>query len=273
MTQKETPFPALFENLPMRMKACRHGTVLYNIHDTYIGRGFDLYGEYAESEMSFLANFIHPGQFVCDIGANIGAHTLFFAKTVGLQGRVISFEPQRQIFQTLCANVTLNALNNVLTFHAGAGEAPGTTTVPLLNYDVEGNFGGVSLATEHGETVQIMALDQLGLPTVSLIKIDVEGMELAVLKGAAQTISQHKPVLYVENDRREKSPELIAHILSLGYRAYWHLAPLYSADNFAGNPDNIFGNTISLNMLCLASDIPQKIEGLAEIQTPDDFPI
>lgn len=274
MMEKNSSFEPIFENPPMRMKACRHGNMLYNTHDVYIGRSFDLYGEYAESEMSLLAHLVKPGQNVYDVGANIGAHTIFFAQTVGPQGRVLSFEPQRPVFQTLCANVALNALDNVMTFHAGAGEGAGTATVPLLNYNSEGNFGGISLSGQQGgETVQVMALDQIGLPSLALIKIDVEGMELEVLKGAAQTIAKHMPALYVENDRKEKSPELLTHVLAMGYRAYWHLPPLYNADNFAGNQDNVFANTVSVNLLCLPASADQNIEGLKEVQSVDEFPM
>jgi FkbM family methyltransferase len=258
----------------MRMKACRHGAMLYNVNDLYIGRSFDLYGEYAESEMSLLANFVKPGQFVVDVGANIGAHTVFLAQAVGPEGWVLSIEPQRPVFQTLCANVALNALANVLTFHVGASENPGKTTMLLPNYDSEGNFGGVPLISDRGgEEIQLISLDQITVPMLSLIKIDVEGMELAVLKGAAQTIAKNMPILYVENDQPVKSPDLLAHILGMGYRAYWHLAPLYNADNFAGNSENIFGNTLAVNLLCIPAAANLSIEGLREVESADEFPM
>jgi hypothetical protein len=77
----------IYENPPMRMKNCRRGAMLYNVNDLYIGRSYDLYGESAESEMSLMAKFVKPGQFVVDVGANIGAHTLCLAQTVGPEGR------------------------------------------------------------------------------------------------------------------------------------------------------------------------------------------
>ena len=98
-------------------------------------------------------------------------------------------------------------------------------------------------------------------------------MELDVLKGGERLLETCRPVLYVENDRKEKSPALLAHILGLGYRAYWHIAPLFNPRNFFGAADNVFGNTISLNMLCLPSEVDQNIQGLREVTGPDDFPI
>ena len=103
MVNNNVPSEPIFENSPMRMKACRHGVMLYNVNDVYIGRSFDLYGEYSESEMSFLANFVQPGQFVIDVGANIGAHTIFLLKRWGqraglyrLNRNVRSFRPSVQ---------------------------------------------------------------------------------------------------------------------------------------------------------------------------------
>ncbi len=61
----------------MRMKQCRHGVMLYNINDMYVGRSLDLYGEFSEGEAAMLGQILRPGMVVCDIGANIGCHTVF----------------------------------------------------------------------------------------------------------------------------------------------------------------------------------------------------
>lgn len=261
----------LFENAGMRMKSCRHGVMLYNTKDVYIGRAFDLYGEYAESEMALLKHFIRPDAWIFDIGANIGAHTIFFAKALAPGACVVAFEPQRGVFQNLCANVALNGLRNVMTFHAGVGTEPGIAHIPVPDYAQDGNFGGIALTQGSGEPVQVMSVDQLGTPSVGLMKIDVEGMELDVLKGAGQAIAKFRPVLYVENDRREKSAALLAHIFGLGYRIYWHMAPLFNPANIYAHADNVFGNTISLNVLCVPGETPQNITALPEAKTPDEW--
>ena len=95
-----------------RLKACRHGWMLYNVNDIYIGRSLDLYGEYSEGEIALFRQFLRPGDVVVEIGAHIGTHTVFFAKTVGPTGVVFAFEPQRVVHQTLCANIALNSLSN-----------------------------------------------------------------------------------------------------------------------------------------------------------------
>ena len=266
----EAPPPAvpapLLENQHVRLKACRHGPMTFMTGDRYVGRSFDLYGEYAEDEWRMLDQILKPGMVALDIGANIGAHTVPMAQKVGPQGRVLAFEPQRQVFQLLAANVALNALANVIARHAAVGAAAGEITVPLIDYGKGGNFGGVALGGyDSGEPVPVLTVDGLALAHCHLMKIDVEGMENAVLEGAAETISHLRPVLYIENDRRERSEELLSRLLGMDYRLYWHLPRLYSAENFFANPENVFDNLVSRNVLCLPKEREITVVDMQEI--------
>jgi hypothetical protein len=94
-------------------------------------------------------------------------------------------------------------------------------------------------------------------------------MELSVMRGAAATIAKFRPILYVENDRRDKSPALIEYLSSLGYRLYWHLPPLFNPSNYFDNPSNEFGNVVSVNMLCVHSSVKSAIQGLRPVDGPD----
>ena len=107
--------PPLMQSGHLRIKRCRYGLMLFSARDTYIGRSFDLYGEFAEDEVAVFRQLVHPGQSVFDIGANIGAHTIALAAIVGPLGHVTAFEPQRVIFQILNANVALNGLTAITT--------------------------------------------------------------------------------------------------------------------------------------------------------------
>jgi FkbM family methyltransferase len=228
-------FPLLEEH-NVRVRRCRHGFMLYNPSDIYIGRSFDLYGEFSEGETQIFAQLIPKGAIVLDVGANIGAHTIPMARMVGEGGRVVAIEPQRIVHQILCANVALNALNNVLTFWAGAGRELGSMCVPTVNYNAKGNFGGIELTSDkEGEIIQILPLDALTLPACHFIKIDVEGMESDVIAGARNLLARWRPILYVENDRERKASQLIGEILDLKYRLYWHVTPIF-------NPKKVFWN-------------------------------
>lgn len=144
--------------------------------------------------------------------------------------------------------------------------------MPALDYAAEGNFGGISLAWGvAGEEVPIVALDSLALSAVDVVKVDVEGMEAEVLSGARALLARHRPVLYLENDRREKSPALIKLLDELGYECWWHTPPLFNPANFAGNPHNVFPGIISINLLCLPREGNTVLRGFRKLSGPADW--
>jgi FkbM family methyltransferase len=258
------------ENGYMRVRQCRHGLMLYNVNDYYMGRAYDTYGEDQECELRLLSRFIGPGQVILDVGANIGTHTVFFSRCAGAQGTVLAFEPQRVIYQNLCANLALNGIRNVHAIWCGVGSENGRLFVPAIDYAVRNNFGGISFKDSvKGEGVPRISIDSLNLPACHFIKIDVEGMENEVLAGAEKTISAFAPALFVENHQKEYSRELIARVLALGYRCYWSLTPLWNPDNFDGKKENIFGAVVTVNMLCLHASRKVTVRGLTEIRDPD----
>ncbi len=252
------------------IKDCRYGKMLYNIHDRYIGKSLDLYGEYCQFEIDIFSHLVHPGDLVIDIGANMGSHTVYLAQQVGRQGGVIAVEPQRVIHQILCANVALNSFTNVYCIQCAVGAKPGAVIIPSIDYTVKANFGAVSLGEyTNGEQVNVIPLDNFRLPRCDFIKIDVEGMEIDALKGAKETIAKYQPILFVENDREKNSKALIDLLFSYGYRLYWALTPYYNPDNFLKNPHNVYSNTMAMNMLCLPKDSTLQ-PLLTQIESSDD---
>ncbi len=252
-----------------KQTSARYGQMLYNPNDSYVGRSLDLYGEFSEGEVEVFRQLIKPGYTVLDIGANIGCHTVFMAQALENSGQVIAFEPQRLIYQMLCANIALNSLFNVHCLNSALGDSAGTIVVPILNPVTKNNFGGLELGHhEEGETVVRITLDSLNLAACHFIKLDVEGMEGAVLKGARETISKYKPILYVENDREVNSDDLVRLIDSFGYQMYWHITPLFNLNNHNNNRENVFVDIISRNMLCIHRDKNSNISGMAEVAVP-----
>lgn len=257
---------------PFVLKQCRNGLFICNTNDFYIGRALALYGEFSENEAAIFRQIIKPGQIVLDVGANIGAHTVLFAQLAGPMGRVYAFEPQRLIFQQLCANIALNTLSNVYCYQMGLSSHPCNMVVPPIDYNKLGNFGLVSLTEDGvGESVPINTIDSFQLAACHFIKIDVEGMEKEVLSGATQTIKKFRPIIYAENDRPELSPALINYLAQeLDYSMYWHVALWFNPNNFYNNHENIYPSQGTINMLCVPNEVKVDAAGLRKVTGPDD---
>ena len=248
--------------MSMKLADCRYGAMLYNTNDEYVGRSLALYGEFSEGEAALFKMWLEPGDVALDVGANIGCHTVAMAQFVNdgqKAGVIYAFEAQRLVLQVLCANVAINGILNVHTIHAAVGAKNGLTKVPELDPREPMNFGGCDIRQcSDGTETPLVTIDSLALKRCKLIKVDVEGMEIDVIKGASKTIRKHKPLLYVENDRAENSVTLVRLIKSFGYQVWDHKPPLYNPDNFKKEMVNHFrrGNTIivSHNLVCIHKD-------------------
>lgn len=236
-----------------QMVPTRYGPMLVNKHDVFVGRSLTKYGEFSKGEADFFRTVVKPGWTVLECGANYGAHTVLLAKLVGEQGKVIAFEPQRLIFHALCANIALQCMTQVWPYWAAVGNRTGTIKVTQLDPNAENNFGGLAMGDQHGcatESVAMLRLDSFAnMPRVDFVKIDVEGMEADVLDGGRKLIATHRPLLYVENDRKEKSDGLLALLGELGYEVWRHDPPLFAADNYRGDVENLWPAIVSHNLI------------------------
>lgn len=241
-----------------KLTSCRYGTMVYEEQDFFIGKALEVYGEFSELEVVLFRKLIKAGDLVVEVGANIGCHTLVYSQFVGPTGNVLAFEPERNVFKMLCGNMAINNARHVHCFHQAVGDHDGQIHVPEPDYTKTTNFGNMDLTKDYSEyqgyLVPLIKLDTLGLVRCDFMKVDVEGMETAVLRGATETIKRCKPYLYVENDRPDHSKELKQTIEGLGYKMYVHVPPLYNPDNLRGVKENIFGTYASSNLLCLPID-------------------
>jgi len=248
--------------------------MVYPAGDVYVGRSLAVYGEYSPGETDLFRQIVRPGDVVVEAGANIGALTVPLGQMVGPGGRVLAFEPQRGIFGLLTTNLVLNGQDHVWAERVALGAASGEIAVPALPLSRQANFGGVSLGAAKGDPCPVRTLDSYNLTALKLLKIDVEGSEAEVIAGAERTIRTLRPILYVENDRRDKSAALIAAIMALEYRLWWHTPRLFAPDNFRKVSENVFGAVASINMLCLPRTVDVVVKGLTEItsaETPLPF--
>jgi FkbM family methyltransferase len=249
----------------------RYGTLIYNKNDVRVGRSVELYGEYCERAIVVFDQMLSPGQIVVDIGANIGAQTLFFARKVGPEGTVLAFEPQRLVFQTLCGNMAINSITNVHCWNTAVGARQGHVLIPRVDHERSIDLAALEIGTATtGDRVPIIAIDDMNLPRCDVMRIAAPGMESAVLQGAASLLARVKPILYIVCQLDPvREAEILKQILDLGYASYWHTADLFNPHNFAANLENVFGNQSLRSLLCIDSAIERQLTGFTKAAVPD----
>ena len=153
---------------------------------------------YRSADRVFLERVLKPGDLVIDVGANIGVISIQSAKIAGPSGRVIAIEPNRRIGQYCLHNLRLNRLNNVTILQTALGNNVGSTSFNCDKCDDRSR-----VVADGGVNVPITTLDEIAesVPDrkINLLKIDVEGFELAVLRGARHSL-QRTEWLYIEVD-------------------------------------------------------------------------
>jgi len=262
------------------IKRTRHGLLMFNRNDVIIGRSVDRYGEWCEDEIRLLRPVIRPGDVVLDVGANIGTHALALAGLVGPAGTVVAFEPQPLVFNILAANMALNGADQVRCVNAAVGVDGGHIAVPRTPPDQPANFGNLSLrgpgaasnpADGPTDTVRLMAIDELDLPSCRLIKVDVQGMEPEVIRSASATMARHRPLIYAECDELHYARELIGILLGFDYDLYWHHVPYFSPTNFYDNQEDLFSQyRPAHNLICLPREQGIPVTGLDACRGEDD---
>ena len=155
-----------------------------------------------------IINTLPNGSIIVDGGCNAGFFTVPVAhRTQGRDIRIISFEPQRQLFQAVGGSLALNGYQHVFLHNVGLGEKPGIAELPAIDYRVAQDFGTVQLSDKttveedgwmNDRVVDVTSIDAMDLPRLDFFKLDVEGYEVPALTGALATIKRHRPWIWVE---------------------------------------------------------------------------
>ena len=164
-----------------------------------------------------ILKFVHRGDTVYDVGANLGYFALSLSKQVGPSGKVAAFEPVPQNLQLLRENIEHNQLTNIEVFDVAVSDEDGQAEIRIPD-----NLAMASLVwhtqnracIQHAaRTIAIDNLVQTGrLPLPTFVKIDVEGAEALVVRGMRRTIASAKPVLFIEcsDSGREETWRLLS---------------------------------------------------------------
>ncbi len=224
-----------------------HGTMILNRYDQCMvrdnkgfGVGYDLlnFSQYEPREVAIAQELMllrrkhfGDGVKVLDCGANIGTHTIPWARHMTGWGDVTAIEAQERVFYALCGNIAVNNCFNARAINAAVGCIDGgMMRIPVPDYQEYGSFGSLQLDFPKGGPefigqivnyssdarvdVRAVTIDSMRLSRLDFLKIDVEGMELEVLTGANATIWQYHPIIAAEVLKTGKdavSAVLLAH--------------------------------------------------------------
>lgn len=198
-------------------KEFRYGSILYRDDQSVTALSLARYGEYKEHELSLLRQLLKPGNHVVETASHFGEHAIALGRHVGSQGSVLAMSTDPVEREGLEYNVKNNAMANVLV--------------------------------RQGDLVADSSLDILHLRKCDLVKIG-SGNGNDILDKGRDLLLRLRPFLYVRNDQSPaRSRDMIGLLFHLGYALWWHPVSLYNSDNFYQEPENIFGQLITINML------------------------
>ena len=173
-----------------------------------------------EKDMNVFRSLVSPGQTVLDVGANLGFVTAMFASIVGPHGRVVAFEPSPSVFKKLEKTIAANGLRQVVPMNLGCGAS---SSVQRLSH-VSRSSGNASIIGDGGHAMEIRVerlddVTEASATPAALVKIDTEGYEPYVLRGATRLIEQHRPIIYLEmgGDYVESTLQTIELLKDAGY--------------------------------------------------------
>ena len=232
------------------LAASDHGTLIVNRFDYHMvderrgfGVGFQILEGSAfdpqevDTALSLLMlrrQYFGDGVMALDCGANIGVHSVEWAKRMSGWGHVVAIEAQERLFYALAGNIAINNCFNARAVHAAVAAKNGTMRIPMPDYLNPGSFGSLELRPRErtefigqpvdysdraAVTIRTVAIDSFEFPRLDLVKIDVEGMEVEAIEGAAASLARYRPVLLVESIKSDR-PRLRGMLENLGYRLF-----------------------------------------------------
>ncbi|MDB6118649.1 MAG: methyltransferase, FkbM family [Verrucomicrobiaceae bacterium] len=183
------------------IKLCGFTMRIFSPRSNRIGTALYLQGIWEPEVTGAFRALIKPGDTVFDIGGDAGYYTLLFSKCAGEKGRVVVFEPIPKAQERIKENIALNGFSNCTLVTEALGSKSGSFVLERPFEDSRINLTK-SAAGEGDITVQVERFDtlaeRLSLPVPDLVKIDVEGAELEVLRGMEGLVADHHPAFVIE---------------------------------------------------------------------------
>lgn len=192
---------------------------------------------YELDELLLIKRLLKPNARIVDAGANIGNHAVFFDRVCRAR-EVIVFEPNPETAEELLANIEKNCCTHVNTKNLGVAlsDAPGRAQLTWSKSDENwNNRAGIRLQMDAQGAVEMASLDSVVSGKIDLLKIDVEGMALQVLRGAMRIIAESRPILFVEIDQKDNE-EFLSWLDEVGYEPRSVMTMYQGITNFLCSP-------------------------------------
>jgi FkbM family methyltransferase len=224
-----------------------HGTMIVNRND-YAVQGGGAFGvgyqvlsnssfdpaevDFALRMLNYRRQLFGDGVMALDCGANIGVHTVEWAREMYGWGSVVSVEAQERVFYALCGNITINNCFNARAIWGAVGAENGEIMVPRPDYLQPGSYGSLEIrpsarnefigqaidySEQAGQRTRLFTIDSLALPRLDFLKIDIEGMEMEALAGAMNSIRKYRPQMMIEKIKSDETA-LRNLLVAEGYR-------------------------------------------------------
>jgi FkbM family methyltransferase len=165
--------------------------------------------------------YLKKDSVIIEVGANIGSHTLYFSS---ISRQVFAFEPQLFLFEQLCGNLALNYCRNVTPINMAVYDKRARFSFPEVDFYKPNSAGSLGVTEDDNGAVESCLIDDYDFPIVNFIKIDTQGSDLRVLKGAIKTIEKHQPLIVFEVEREDlldkhetKESDFVDFFNQLGY--------------------------------------------------------
>ena len=244
----------------------KNGEMLIYKNDNTISYSIFLYGEYCDAEIEIMCKYLNEDSLYLDIGTNIGYHARAVAQRS--KSMVLAFEPHIKHFTVAaynCQNVPVKLYN------AAVSDKPGVLKISDFDFDNQSNFGTVAIDNQGTLEAQVITIDQLDLQVCTLMKIDTEGQELNVLKGAENTINTHRPIIFYEAIGETDWLGAYDHLKTKGYKQYWvGVRTFPMKENYKKSTENPFGQSGVTNIIAFPEEKEQP-DYLVEVNGHESY--
>ena len=239
----------------------RVGILQYLPDETIVGDSIGWYGELLQPQLNLLARIIRPGATVMEVGAGIGAHSVFLAETVGAKGHLFLYESRPVMQQILRQNLAANRITNVTAMKRALG--PPNRSSPDARDGPD--FARNTILENHRPTE---TLDELLLDRLDWLKINDGSSALRAIEGASDTLWRLRPAMFITASDETMLTALKNRVQGFGYRSWRMETELYNPENFNGRDSDIFSGRTALALLAIPEEIDVDIvlDGCIELR-------